>query len=192
MPSTAPRNNLDRRHRAVATWLATTSCHAVRQHVIIRQPHPCDVTCRDLVSTPFDGSGPSPSDITAGHHRRTSPPDITVAHRRRTAPHTESPSDATGRPWAPRVTARRHHTPHVTARRCTSPHGTVRRRRASALASPALGGTRARRPKAEHAGRTAPHPRGGNCTSPYCVGGVTRSTVRQPTTESGQNPIATA
>ena len=43
----------------------------------------------------------------------------------------------------------------------SAPHGFSRFRRASARAAPALGGTRAHRPKAEHAGRTAPHPRAG-------------------------------
>jgi hypothetical protein len=55
------------------------------------------------------------------------------------------------------------HAPHRAPRvRLTAPSRvTARRRRASARATHALGGTRARRPKAEHAGRTTPYPRGG-------------------------------
>jgi len=59
------------------------------------------------------------------------------------------------------VTARlARHRPRRATARATACH--ARHRRAPALASPALGGTRARRPKAEHAGRTTPPPRGGN------------------------------
>jgi len=53
--------------------------------------------------------------------------------------------------------------PHVTAR--SAIHRPAGHRCAPALAS-ALGGTRARTPKAEHAGRTTTLPRGGNCISP--------------------------
>ena len=57
------------------------------------------------------------------------------------------------------------HSVHCGPRR--APHVTARCRRALALAKPALGGTRAHRPKAEHAGRTTPLLCGGNRTSPH-------------------------
>ncbi|HEX5099442.1 MAG TPA: hypothetical protein VFV94_08070 [Polyangiaceae bacterium] len=81
--------------------------------------------------------------------RSTLPPRHRSHHPRRTSPP------------APLVTTRaaRHH-PRRTSP--PAPHVTAQRRRASARATPALGGTCARRPKAEHAGRTMPHLAGGN------------------------------
>jgi len=45
-----------------------------------------------------------------------------------------------------------------------------------------LEGTRARKPKAEHAGRNAPHPRGGNHISPRRSDQFT--TIRPPVAEA--------
>jgi len=64
---------------------------------------------------------------------------------------------ARDRPPAPLVAARpRRTSPPITV----VPPRRLRRR---------LEGTRAHRPKAEHAGRTTPRPRGGNCFSPQPV-----------------------
>ena len=62
--------------------------------------------------------------------------------------------------WARPSPLWRTRRPHVC--RPPVPHVSARHRRAPALASPALGGTRAHRPKVEHAGRASTHPRRGN------------------------------
>ena len=141
----------------------TPGARRPRSHAVRRFPHswhaktslprrstvPALLAREDLAPTPFDASR-TPGARRARFPRRSTARANSDAHESvgtRQRPQTLTPT------WA-----------HATNR--TSPPG---RRRAPALALPALGGTRAHRPKAEHAGRTTPRPRGGNHSRGQCI-----------------------
>jgi len=122
-------------------YVSATACLTVSPHVGVHVSDVLSVALRHLhdLGPDFDG-------LTA---QRRGIHDASVVPRH-SLPHRTS---------LPRFTSS---TPRVT----TTPHVSAQSRRASARATPALGGTRARKPKAEHAGRTTPRSRSGQLVFP--------------------------
>ncbi len=148
MPSTAPPHTLSHRHGALAAWRATNSF-----------PRRSTTRARPLKtnSRAYDDANAlaHAAPVAARHRRTTSSTSITSPPLRRVPAPTSPALAATSPPDHVDRGAPAPSCPRAGLRQRLNPRRLPRR--APALASPARGGTRAHRPKAEHAGRTRPH-----------------------------------